>query len=322
MDEFLLTVPTAGVVLLIVALGIFAGIAVTRALNKDMSVDEAKAKREKEIAEEQARRDRASGAAISSSPVIQRITEVASKVLPISNDKRESLMKDLRAAGLTDLSPESFWAIELAGAAVGLALGIMILPSINKQWPGSTDGIRGAAIASLFGIFGFFIPRLLVKSNRMKRQEDIEKGLPSALDLLASVVMAGSTLDSGMDIVGRTMEGPISEEFGYVAADIKLGSSRTAALEAMSERCDVKSLTTFVNAVIQAIENGIAIGSILQEQSRSIRELRQEKLEEEAAKLPNKMMLVSFGFIFPLLLVSIMAPLVPQVMVIMQTTNG
>ena len=73
-----------------------------------------------------------------------------------------------------------------------------------------------------------------------------------------------------MDKVAETMDGPISEEF-KVLTEIRIGKSRKEALRNMITRTEVKELSQFVVAIIQADRLGVGLSKLLKVQSKQMR---------------------------------------------------
>jgi tight adherence protein C len=72
-------------------------------------------------------------------------------------------------------------------------------------------------------------------------------------------------------------------------------------------------LTTFVSAVIQADQLGVAITQVLRIQSEAMRIKRRQRAEELAQKAPIKMLFPMAFLIFPALYVVILGPSVPRI---------
>lgn len=165
--------------------------------------------------------------------------------------------------------------------------------------------IVGAAAG---GVFGFFLPDLLLYNSGVKRQEKIRKALPDALDMLTVCVEAGLGFDAAVAQVARNTVGPLAAEFSRVLQEMQIGKSRTEALHAMSERTTVSELRAFVSALVQASELGIAMGRVLREQAKELRIRRRQRAEERAQKVPVKILFPLIFNIFPAIFVVVLGP--------------
>ena len=103
-------------------------------------------------------------------------------------------------------------------------------------------------------------------------------------------------------------EGAFIEELDILRREMSLGISRKEAMNNFAERCDNTEIRTFVTAVIQSDEMGSSLKKVLEIQSDSIRDAHKQKVEEQAQKLPVKMLIPLVLFVFPTLFVVILGP--------------
>jgi tight adherence protein C len=113
--------------------------------------------------------------------------------------------------------------------------------------------------------------------------------------------------------VSSQWQGPLSEEFARVVAEIRLGVPRAQALRRFSGRCDVDDVTSFVAVLVQADSMGTSVSQVLHSQSEQMRVLRRQRAEEKANKAPIKIIMAMLVFIFPALFVIILGPAVPRI---------
>ena len=155
-----------------------------------------------------------------------------------------------------------------------------------------------------------------------RRQNSILEQLPELLDLLSISVEAGLSFNQAFQYIAEQCEGPLVDEFIFAGRAMVLGRSRRAALEDMSCRCGLDEVQTFASAVIQADEMGISLRNILVSQAAEARNAKRMRIEERAQKVPIKMLLPMALFIFPVLLIILMAPAVPQIMNALRYEEG
>ncbi len=158
------------------------------------------------------------------------------------------------------------------------------------------------------GALGFFLPDLLLLNAGQKRRERVRAALPHALDMLTVCVEAGLGFDSALAQVARNTEGPLAAEFARALQEMQIGASRAQALRAMTDRMPVAELRSFVSAVIQANELGIAITKVMREQSADLRLRRRQRAEEKAQKVPVKVLFPLIFCLFPALFVILLGP--------------
>ena len=159
-------------------------------------------------------------------------------------------------------------------------------------------------------ILGILIPRMLLTSKAKQRRKDIVRSLPDVLDLLTVSVEAGLGFDAALAKVVDKMPGVLSREFEKALHEIKVGVPRREALKNISMRVGIEEFSTFIASIIQADQMGVSIGNILRIQSHQVRLSRRQKARERAAKAPVKMLIPMVVFIFPIIFVVILGPVV------------
>jgi tight adherence protein C len=163
---------------------------------------------------------------------------------------------------------------------------------------------------AVFGVFGFFLPDLLLLNKAQHRADAIRRALPDSIDLLTISVESGLAFDAAMAQVAQNTDGPLSEEINRVLREIQIGSSRSDALRALSDRTDVEDLRIFLNSMVQAEKLGIPIADVLRVQASEIRLKRSQRIEEQAMKLPVKLVFPLLLGIMPALFIVILGPAV------------
>jgi tight adherence protein C len=167
--------------------------------------------------------------------------------------------------------------------------------------------------AALVG-FTYIFPGLYLKKLIKERQQEIERSLPDAIDLLTVSIEAGLSFDGAMAKLAEKMSGVLVSEFSIALKEMKMGISKRDALKSMIKRVPVDNLITFVGAIIQADQLGVSIGNVLRIQSNIMRQKRRLKASELAMKAPIKMLFPMVFFIFPTIFIVLLGPVVIKVM--------
>lgn len=163
-------------------------------------------------------------------------------------------------------------------------------------------------------LIGWLIPNFFLAGRVKKRQNEILRELPNIIDLLIVCAQAGLGLLMGVDKVSReTVETcPIlCVELQQLIQDVKIfAKSVPIAMREMGERCGVDELINMAAALIAAEQKGADISYPLRQQGDALRERLKRKKEEEAAKVPVKMVPVIMIFVMPLIMCPMLGPAV------------
>ncbi len=161
----------------------------------------------------------------------------------------------------------------------------------------------------------FVYPTGWLNRELKARHKSIRRSLPFVLDLLTLSVEAGMDFMTALQRnVDRRRVDALGEELIVVIREIQLGKTRREALRDMSTRVDLPDLRSVVNALVQADELGVSIGSILRIQSDQIRQRRFERAERLANEAPVKMLAPLLLFIFPSVFLVLLGPIITKLM--------
>ncbi|GAC1440575.1 MAG: type II secretion system F family protein [Mycobacteriales bacterium] len=232
-------------------------------------------------------------------PALGRLSGIARKFSP--GGVAGTLQHRLDLAGNPDKwDPDRVLAFKTLGLLGLGALGLLL---------GSSKGVAAALLFAAMGAAaGFFLPDLLLYNTGTKRQQQIQKALPDALDLLTISVEAGLGFDAALAQVARNTAGPLAGDFFRVLQEMQIGKSRTESLRGLSARTNVQELRGFITAMVQADKFGIPIANVLRVQAGEMRLKRQQRAEEKAQKVPVKVLFPLVMTILPCLFVIIIGP--------------
>jgi tight adherence protein C len=241
-------------------------------------------------------------------PIIRRIGEFSARFTP--QKAIQDTARRLELAGNPwPIDAATFLAIRfiLAVVLAGFLLAVVLISPPSNP----TDNfmyIGGAAFA------GFFLPHLMLSSRITRRQKEIRKAMPDALDLLTICVEAGLGFDAAMSKVSEKWENELSLAFARVIREVQLGKVRREALKDMADRLGIPEMTSFVAAIIQSEQLGVSMAKVLRIQSDQMRVKRRQRAEEEAHKAPVKMIIPMALLIFPSIMIIILTPAAIQIM--------
>src|SRR5215211_4164164 len=241
-------------------------------------------------------------------PVIRRLGEFSARFTP--QKAIQDTGRRLELAGnpwpidaATFLAIRFILAVVLGGFLVAI---VLISPPSNPN--DNFMYIGGAAFA------GFYLPHLMLTSKITRRQKEIRKAMPDALDLLTICVEAGLGFDAAMAKVSEKWENELSLAFARAIREVQLGKVRRDALKTMADRLGIPEMTSFVAAIIQSEQLGVSMAKVLRIQSDQMRMKRRQHAEEEAHKAPIKMIIPMALLIFPSIMIIILTPAAIQIM--------
>lgn len=230
-------------------------------------------------------------------PKLEGVSRAISSNIPIDEETQSTLAMNLKLAGLS-ISPQTYIGmVILCGLVLMIPLGIFFQ-------------LIGIVIAAL-GTYA--ISRYMLQYKIGQRRKTIENALPDTLDLLSSCVSAGLGFDQGLLHVIKRTEGPLTDELSQAQREISMGVPRAEALGRFAKRCDSQPITSFVGAVLQAERLGVPIANILETQAESVRDYHRQKIEEESAKLPIKMLFPLVFLVFPIIIIVLLGPAILQI---------
>ncbi|RME90668.1 MAG: type II secretion system F family protein [Anaerolineae bacterium] len=236
-------------------------------------------------------------------PLLRRIGEFSTRFTPQrliqeTEHKLEMAGNPLRIDAATFLASR----FVLAGAFGGFLF--LIFTISPAKWPFS----RLVLVVGIFSLLGFLYPQMWLQSKINRRQKDIRKAMPDALDLLTICVEAGLGFDAAMSKVVEKWDTELSMAFARVIREIQLGKTRREALRDMADRIGIPELSSFVAAIIQSEQLGVSLAKVLRIQADQMRIRRRQHAEEEAHKAPVKMILPMALLIFPSILIILLTP--------------
>ncbi len=151
-------------------------------------------------------------------------------------------------------------------------LGLLIAPWVVYLLTGSGVYAVLALVAVLLA------PRMIFWRLEKHRRARILDALPDVLAQVAGGMRAGATFIGATQVMVSETKGPISQEFGLLLREQKLGLTLDECLDNLAERVDLEEMDLVVTAVQIARELGGNLAEIFERLSDTLR----RKLEMEA----------------------------------------
>jgi tight adherence protein C len=240
-------------------------------------------------------------------PLLARIQGVGRRMTPA--DASERLRAKLERAGNpTGWTTERVSAAKVVGFAAALVIALLLSLTLSFSFFVTLLFVVVAALA------GYMAPDFYLYQKAYDRAALLQRALPDAIDLLTISVESGLGFDAAVQQVARNTEGPLAEEFARVLQEMQIGRGRSDALRSLADRTNIPDIRAFVSAMVQADAFGIPVGQVLRVQSSEIRVKKRQWAEEQAQKVPVKILVPMIFCILPCLFIAVLGPAGIQIM--------
>jgi len=143
--------------------------------------------------------------------------------------------------------------------------------------------------------------------------------MPDALDMLTVCADAGLGFDQSVQRVSEAWDTSLAREFARVVAEMGMGLPRQTALRNFADRVGSPEVSSFVAVIVQSDQLGMSITQTLHAQAKQMRIERRFRAQEQARKMPLKMLFPLMLFIFPSMFAVILGPMVPVLTELFET---
>lgn len=245
------------------------------------------------------------------------VGELALRTLPALADRTTTTWL-MQAGYRTPEDLATFIGIKVLVAATAMiSLGMMAMASGN---------VMGVVLSAFAGFMGWIIPNFMLTGRVAKRKRELLHELPTVIDLLIVCAQAGLGLLMCIDKVCKETEDTcpvLASEFRQFINDVKIFSKPSqVALADMSERCGLDPLSALTSSLIAAEAKGSDISYPLKQQAVALRDKLKRSKEEEAAKVPVKMVGITVIFILPCIMCPLLGPAAMTLMTAFGSMSG
>jgi tight adherence protein C len=174
------------------------------------------------------------------------------------------------------------------------------------------------AIAMFVAVLG---PDAYLSRRQRSMHDRYRVDFPDFLDLIVVCIDAGLSLEAAVDRVGPQVSeqnAPLGTNLMLMGAEIRAGRSTMDALDSLADRLAIDEARSFAGMLRQSIELGTDVGDALRAFGDEMRDRRLLRAEERANQLPVKMVLPLGMFIFPVILMTVMLPVMLRLMSVMK----
>jgi tight adherence protein C len=188
---------------------------------------------------------------------------------------------------------------------IASVLYVFVISHMQKSLPIKIGICVGCAY------LGLQAPMLFLKNAISKRQLQIKRAFPDALDLLLICIESGMSIEAAFrkvatEIVNQSIA--LSEEFTLTTAELSYLQDRKMAYENLAKRCGLEGVKSVCLALMQSERYGTPLGQSLRVMAQENRDMRMNEAEKKAAALPPKLTVPMILFFLPVLFVVILGP--------------
>lgn len=230
------------------------------------------------------------------------------KVQQMMGEMGEKVRDQMLMAGIRSPSaPIKYMVARIVLPFIALGISMMFISGMKEP----PSNLMTAAIFLVAVLFGYFLPRLLLKNQITKRSQEINLAFSDALDLMLICVQGGIGLEQTVQRIAEEISehSPIlAEELGILSAEMAMLNDRRAALQDFGRRVGSGAARNFATALIQAEQYGTSVTQAMRVISNELRDQRMALAEQKAASLPPKLTVPMIAFFLPVLFIIILVP--------------
>jgi tight adherence protein C len=232
--------------------------------------------------------------------------------------RRERLRGELLKAGCFGGHCFNYYLFARIICGIGFPLLVYVLTQFFSAEISPPVKLLIVLIAALVGFAG---PDAYLSRRRRYLARRYRQAFPDLLDLLVVCIDAGMTIEGAFnrvqaEIMKRCWE--LGKNIELMGAEMRAGRSTIEALNSLADRLNLDEAASFVTMLRQSIELGSDTADALRVFSDEMREKRLLRAEETANKLSVKMVIPLGLFIFPVVLLVIMLPVIIKLLAVLR----
>lgn len=205
-------------------------------------------------------------------------------------------------------------------AAWFIGLRVLCMPALafagflfaGWMWPEDTGSYMSLCAAG-GAVLGYMAPSTLLDRRIQRFQMEHRDGFPDFMDLMVVCCQAGLSMEAAITRVGRELRvayPSLSSHLELAARELRGGQALAKAIDGLAKRLGIDEATSFSTLLQQSEELGSSLTQSLRAYSDDMRNKRLMKAEEKAHALPAKLVVPLTLFVFPVIMIVIMLPVV------------
>ena len=162
-------------------------------------------------------------------------------------------------------------------------------------------------------LLGLILPGFYVGHRQSAMRQEYRHGFPDFMDLMVVCVEAGLGLEAAIDRVSHELidsHPHLAANIHLVSLELRAGKPLSEAIAGLSDRTGIDEVQSLGALLKQSEELGTSLATALKVYSDEMRDKRFSRAEEKAHALPVKLVLPLGLFIFPVLMILILLPLI------------
>lgn len=215
--------------------------------------------------------------------LVGRMAKFAKRVFP--EKFLRNLDRRLESTKIALAAEEYVGVTFLATIIVGVVVGFV---GTLLQFPIPAPLLALLAAFVTFPVLTLGVPYYLAQ----RRAAELERALPDTLRQMASTLRAGVGIDAAMDDIVKSQYGVLSQEFDRVVTEIRRGRTLNSALLALARRSNSTLYERAFRLIVEGIERGAALSSVLDSVSTDIKEVHAIQRERLAATMQQVLFLL------------------------------
>jgi tight adherence protein C len=233
--------------------------------------------------------------------------------LPRGDRRVSRLRQELIQAGF--FQKDAIFYYYVIRLALALVLVVLTLTLLHRFAPIAAVGtmLGATVIASAMGLL---IPSLVLSRYQQSMRQQCRNGFPNFLDLLVVCSEAGLTPRAGIERVSRELTHThpfLGANLFLMCLELRAGRPLVEAIDGLGRRIDIEEVRSLGSLLQQTEELGANLSASLRVYSEEMRARRLLRAEEKAHALPVKLVLPLAFFVFPVMLVVTLLPVLIRI---------
>jgi tight adherence protein C len=254
------------------------------------------------------------------------VASLASKV----DEKKFGIEGPLRVKLRRDLIRAGYFSDKAIKVYILIRIGLVLaLPTITflltRIFLSDTHLYISLGIVAVSAVIAVLGPDAYIKRRQSHLRSEFRLVFPDVIDMLVVCVDAGLSLDGAISRVqpeASKQSYALGTNLALLGAETRVGRSMADALGNLAERLNIDEARAFVIMVRQSLELGTDVADALRVFSNEMRGKRLLRAEETANKLPVKMVIPLGAFIFPVILMVVMVPVIIKLLSVAGKVHG